>query len=187
VTDVPERTRFGATQTGADSQFRDSAAQPWDRSQMSSHPTAVDLFSGGRRIPRHDRSRLRPAAAADISSACGLTHTANLPGEFLVADLREVDAEKILTAADIAPGELGPPVRRAALPRLLHHRRPSRLGRAQQPIREVLRLADDLQPRCIVIEMSPAKAIEHHGGTDAIATAITRRLSTYLDGINTPS
>lgn len=42
------------------------------------------------------------------------THQANLPGEFLAADLRGVDAEKIVRASGVAPGELdllfaGPP------------------------------------------------------------------------------
>src|SRR6185437_1898550 len=72
-----------------------------------SQPTAIDLFSGA------DGASLGLAAAgfdlrlaADFDPACGLTHAANLPGEFIVGDIRDVDADKVLTTAGVAPGEL---------------------------------------------------------------------------------
>jgi DNA (cytosine-5)-methyltransferase 1 len=82
---------------------------------MSTAPTAIDLFSGaggaslGLTAAGYD---LR--LAADISPACALTHAANLPGEFLTADLRDIDSDKLLSAAGVSPGELdllfaGPP------------------------------------------------------------------------------
>jgi DNA (cytosine-5)-methyltransferase 1 len=123
---------------------------------MSSLPTAVDLFSGaggaslGMTSAGYD---LR--LAADVSAACGLTHTANLPGDFLVADLREVDAEKILTAAGIPAGSLdllfaGPPCQGFSIigSRVIWDER-------NNLFREVLRIAGEMQPRCIVVENVP--------------------------------
>ena len=119
-------------------------------------PTAVDLFSGaGGASLGLVNAGFDLRLAADISPACGLTHTANLPGEFLVADLREVDADKVLTAADIAPGELellfaGPPCQGFSIigARVIWDER-------NNLFREVLRIAQDVQPRCIVIENVP--------------------------------
>ncbi len=123
---------------------------------MSNRPTAVDLFSGaGGASLGIAGAGYDLRLAADISSACGLTHAANLPGEFLVADLRGVDAEKILTAADITPGDLdllfaGPPCQGFSIigSRVVWDER-------NNLFREVLRLAGDLQPRCVVIENVP--------------------------------
>lgn len=121
-----------------------------------SRPTAVDLFCGaggaslGMAAAGYD---LR--LAADNNSACGLTHTANLPGDFLVADLREVDSEKVLTSAGLGVGDLdllfaGPPCQGFSIigARVIWDER-------NNLFREVLRLARDLQPRCIVIENVP--------------------------------
>src|SRR5262249_43059071 len=77
--------------------------------------TAVDLFCGaGGASLGLIGAGFDLRLAADIDPACALTHTANLPGEYLVADLREVDADKVLNTAGIVPGELdllfaGPP------------------------------------------------------------------------------
>jgi DNA (cytosine-5)-methyltransferase 1 len=118
--------------------------------------TAVDLFSGaggaslGLVAAGYD---LR--LASDISPACGWTHTANLPGDFLVADLREVDADKILTAASVGVGDLdllfaGPPCQGFSMigARVVWDQR-------NNLFREVLRLAGEVKPRCVVIENVP--------------------------------
>jgi len=93
--------------------------------------------------------------AADISPACGLTHTANLPGEFLVDDLREVDADKVLATAGVAPGELdllfaGPPCQGFSIigARVIWDER-------NNLFREILKIAQDVKPRCILIENVP--------------------------------
>jgi DNA (cytosine-5)-methyltransferase 1 len=119
-------------------------------------PTAIDLFSGagGASLGLTDAGfDLR--LATDFDPACGLTHAANLPGEFIVGDIREVDADKVLTTAGIAPGELdllfaGPPCQGFSMigARVVWDER-------NNLFREVLRLGRDLRPRCIVIENVP--------------------------------
>src|SRR6266536_673988 len=121
-----------------------------------SPPTAVDLFcgAGGASLGLVDEGYdLR--LAADISPACGLTHTANLPGEFLVDDLREVDADKVLATAGVAPGELdllfaGPPCQGFSIigARVIWDER-------NNLFREILKIAQDVKPRCILIENVP--------------------------------
>jgi DNA (cytosine-5)-methyltransferase 1 len=119
-------------------------------------PTAIDLFSGagGASLGLTDAGfELR--LAADFDPACGLTHAANLPGEFIVGDIREVDADKVLTTAAVAPGELdllfaGPPCQGFSMigARVVWDKR-------NNLFREVLRLGRELRPRCIVIENVP--------------------------------
>lgn len=118
--------------------------------------TAVDLFSGaGGASLGLIGGGFDLRLAADLHPACGLTHKANLPSEFLVADIRDVDAEKVLNTADIAPGELdllfaGPPCQGFSMigARVVWDVR-------NNLFREVLRLAGDLKPRCVVIENVP--------------------------------
>ena len=65
--------------------------------------TAVDLFCGaGGASLGLVRAGYDLRLAADSDPACGMTHKANLPGEFLGADLRGVDVDKILTTAAVA-------------------------------------------------------------------------------------
>jgi DNA (cytosine-5)-methyltransferase 1 len=93
--------------------------------------------------------------ASDFNQACSLTHQANLPGEFITGDLRDVDAAKVMTAADVAPGELdvmfaGPPCQGFSIigSRVVWDKR-------NNLFREVLRLASEVKPRCVVIENVP--------------------------------
>src|SRR5690348_1908 len=85
----------------------------WQAEPMS--PTAVDLFAGaGGASLGLLRAGWDIRLAADIDPACALTYQANLPGEFLTADLRAVQTEKVINTAGISPGELdllfaGPP------------------------------------------------------------------------------
>jgi DNA (cytosine-5)-methyltransferase 1 len=111
-----------------------------------SQPTAIDLFSGagGASLGLADAGfDLR--LAADLDPACGLTHAANLPGEFIVGDIRDVDADKVLTTAGVAPGELdllfaGPPCQGFSMigARVVWDER-------NNLFREVLRLGRDLR------------------------------------------
>lgn len=119
-------------------------------------PTAVDLFcgAGGASLGLVQASwDLR--LATDVDLACSSTHRANLPGDFLTADLRTVDTDKVLAAADVSPGQLdllfaGPPCQGFSIigSRVVWDKR-------NNLFKEVLRLASELQPRCVVIENVP--------------------------------
>lgn len=123
---------------------------------MAASLTAVDLFSGaGGASLGLTEAGFDLRLAVDLDPVYGMTHHANLPGEFLSADLRWVDADKILQTADIAPGQLdllfaGPPCQGFSMigSRVVWDKR-------NNLFREVLRLAEDLQPRCVVIENVP--------------------------------
>jgi DNA (cytosine-5)-methyltransferase 1 len=93
--------------------------------------------------------------AVDVDPACGMTHQANLPGEFLSADLRAVELDKMMATAGVAHGELdllfaGPPCQGFSIigSRVLWDPR-------NNLYREVLRLAGGLRPQCVVIENVP--------------------------------
>jgi DNA (cytosine-5)-methyltransferase 1 len=126
----------------------------WQADSMT--PTAIDLFSGaGGASLGLVQAGWDLRLAADVDPACSLTHRANLPGEFLTADLRGVDAAKVMSAADIAPGQLdllfaGPPCQGFSIigSRVVWDKR-------NNLFREVLRLASELRPRCVVIENVP--------------------------------
>jgi DNA (cytosine-5)-methyltransferase 1 len=119
-------------------------------------PTAVDLFSGaGGASLGLVNAGFDLRLAVDVDPVYGLTHAANLPGEFLTADLRTVEVDKVLTAAGVAPGELdllfaGPPCQGFSMigARVVWDER-------NNLFREVLRLAQGIRPRCIVIENVP--------------------------------
>ncbi|HEV2376126.1 MAG TPA: DNA cytosine methyltransferase, partial [Streptosporangiaceae bacterium] len=116
--------------------------------------------------------------AVDMDPVFGLTHTANLPGEFLAADLRAVEADKVLAAAGVAPGELdllfaGPPCQGFSIigARVVWDER-------NNLFREVLRLAQGTRPRCVVIENVPG-LVNLAGG--AYLRAILEGLQTLED------
>jgi DNA (cytosine-5)-methyltransferase 1 len=119
-------------------------------------PTAIDLFSGaGGASLGLVRAGWDLRLASDFNQACSLTHRANLPGEFITGDLRDVDAAKVMTAADVTPGELdvmfaGPPCQGFSIigSRVVWDKR-------NNLFREVLRLASEVRPRCVVIENVP--------------------------------
>ena len=126
----------------------------WQAEPMS--PTAVDLFCGaGGASLGLVQAGWDLRLATDVDPACSLTHQANLPGEFLTADLRTVDADKVMGAADVSPGELdllfaGPPCQGFSIigSRVVWDKR-------NNLFKEVLRLASELRPRCVVIENVP--------------------------------
>lgn len=145
-----------ARDTGADrTDMPDGGGSPWEPFGMSG-ATAVDLFCGaGGASLGLVRAGCDLRLAADSNPACGMTHKANLPGEFLGADLRGVDADKVLTMAGVAPGELdllfgGPPCQGFSIigARVVWDER-------NNLFREVLRLARETRPLCVVIENVP--------------------------------
>lgn len=129
-----------------------------------SQPTAIDLFSGaGGASLGLAGTGFDLRLATDFNPACGLTHTANLPGEFIVGDIREIDADKVTATAELVPGELdlmfaGPPCQGFSMigARVVWDER-------NNLFREVLRLGRDLRPRCIVIENVPGLVTLAHG------------------------
>ncbi len=118
--------------------------------------TAVDLFCGaGGASLGLVRAGWDLRLAADIEPACSLTHQTNLPGVFISDDLRSTDSDKLASAADISPGQLdllfaGPPCQGFSMigSRVVWDKR-------NNLFREVLRLASELQPQCVVIENVP--------------------------------
>jgi len=126
----------------------------WQAEPMS--PTAVDLFCGaGGASLGLMRSGWDLRLATDVDLACSLTYRANLPGEFLTADLRTVDVNMVMDIADVSPGQLdllfaGPPCQGFSIigSRVVWDKR-------NNLFKEVLRLASQLRPRCVVIENVP--------------------------------
>src|SRR5260221_64575 len=118
--------------------------------------TAVDLFCGaGGASLGLVRAGWELRLAADVDLACSLTHQANLPGEMHTEELRTVESDKLASAADITPGHLdvlfaGPPCHGFSMigSRVVWDKR-------NNLFKEVLRLASELQPRCVVIENVP--------------------------------
>jgi DNA (cytosine-5)-methyltransferase 1 len=118
--------------------------------------TAVDLFSGaGGASMGLVQAGFDLRLAVDIDPMCGLTHQANLPGEFLCGDLRVIDSEKILRTVDLGPRELdllfaGPPCQGFSMigSRVVWDER-------NNLFREALRVTRQLQPKAVVIENVP--------------------------------
>lgn len=118
--------------------------------------TAIDLFCGaGGASLGLLRAGWDVRLATDIDQACSRTYQANLPGKFLTADLRKVSADELLAAGGVTPGQLdllfaGPPCQGFSIigSRVVWDER-------NNLFREVLRLASELRPRCVVIENVP--------------------------------
>jgi|HubBroStandDraft_1064217.scaffolds.fasta_scaffold18418_2 DNA (cytosine-5)-methyltransferase 1 len=96
--------------------------------------------------------------AVDADPSCAQTHAANLPGQFMLGDLREVDGSALMDMAGLASGELdllfaGPPCHGFSIigSRVVWDER-------NNLYQEVLRLASQLKPRCVVIENVPGLA-----------------------------
>ncbi len=119
-------------------------------------PTAIDLFSGaGGASLGLVQAGFDLRLSVDVDPMYGETHSANLPGEFLAADLKSLDAHKVAHAAGIAPGELdllfaGPPCQGFSMlgSRVIWDER-------NNLYQEVLRLTQELAPRAVVIENVP--------------------------------
>jgi DNA (cytosine-5)-methyltransferase 1 len=122
-------------------------------------PTAIDLFCGaGGASLGLMRSGWDVRLATDVDLTCAMTHRANLDCEFLTADLRTVDSDKVMAAAGVSLGQLdllfaGPPCQGFSIigSRVVWDER-------NNLFKEVLRLASEMQPRCVVIENVPGLA-----------------------------
>ena len=122
-------------------------------------PAVIDLFCGaGGASLGLVKADWDLRLAVDTDPSCARTHTANLPGQFMLGDLRELDGAALMDAAGVAPGELdllfaGPPCQGFSIigSRVIWDER-------NNLFQEVLRLASQLQPRCVVIENVPGLA-----------------------------
>lgn len=122
-------------------------------------PAVIDLFCGaGGASLGLVQAGWDLRLAADFDPKSGMTHQANLPGDFLGGDLRTIDLDKVTNAAGVAPGELdllfaGPPCQGFSIigSRVVWDKR-------NNLFREVLRLTAGLRPRCVVIENVPGLA-----------------------------
>ncbi|WP_329135292.1 DNA cytosine methyltransferase [Streptomyces sp. NBC_00670] len=123
---------------------------------MHPQPTAIDLFSGaGGASLGLVRAGFNLRLSVDLHPMYGETHAANLPGQFLAADLKELDAEKIANTAAIKVDELdvlfaGPPCQGFSMlgSRVIWDER-------NNLFKEVLRVGAALRPKAIVIENVP--------------------------------
>lgn len=149
--DADSVKRRGFAATGPDRPSRLSPLVPLGR-----QPAAVDLFCGaGGASLGLLKAGFDLRLGVDIDSTYGMTHSANLVGRFMSADLRQLDADKISQAAEVAPGELdllfaGPPCQGFSMmgARVVWDER-------NNLFREVLRVASGLRPRAVVIENVP--------------------------------
>lgn len=123
---------------------------------MHPQPTAIDLFSGaGGASLGLVQAGFDLRLAVDLHPMYGETHAANLPGQFLAADLKELDAEKIANTAAVKVEELdvlfaGPPCQGFSMlgSRVIWDER-------NNLFKEVLRVGSALKPKAIVIENVP--------------------------------
>ena len=117
-------------------------------------PTAVDLFSGAGGITLGLlNAGFDVTFCSDIDPACALTHQRNFPEiPFARTGIEHLSGRDILDAAGLAPGELdvligGPPCQGFSI-----------IGQREiwDPrnglFREFLRVAEELRPRCVIIE-----------------------------------
>lgn len=119
-------------------------------------PTAVDLFAGaGGASLGLLRAGFDLRLAAEIEPDFARTHRLNLQGSVITADLRTLEAERVLDTSGLVPGELdvlfaGPPCQGFSMigPRVVWDRR-------NNLFLEVLRLAKELRPKAVVIENVP--------------------------------
>jgi DNA (cytosine-5)-methyltransferase 1 len=119
-------------------------------------PSAIDLFCGaGGASLGVLKAGFDLRLGIDLDPVYGLTHSANLPGRFLAADLRGLDVEKIGQEGEVGPGELdllfaGPPCQGFSMmgARVVWDER-------NNLFREVLRVAAGLRPRAVVLENVP--------------------------------
>lgn len=121
---------------------------------LAKGPTAVDLFSGAGGITLGLVSAgFNVVFCSDQDEACERTHQRNFPDiPFTRADIQDLDGSKILRKAGLKRGELdlligGPPCQGFSI-----------IGQREiwdprnSLFREFLRIAKELNPRCIVIE-----------------------------------
>jgi DNA (cytosine-5)-methyltransferase 1 len=122
-------------------------------------PAVIDLFCGaGGASLGLVKAGWDLRLAVDAGPSCAQTHAANLPGRFMLGDLREADGGTLMDMAGVAPGGLdllfaGPPCQGFSIigSRVVWDDR-------NNLYQEVLRIASQLRPRCVVIENVPGLA-----------------------------
>lgn len=130
------------------------------KARRKGRPTAVDLFSGAGGITLGLTSAgFDVVFCSDRDEACSATHQRNFPAiPFARESIEKLRAADILGIANLQPGELdlligGPPCQGFSI-----------IGQREiwdtrnGLFREFLRLATELQPRCVVIENVPGLA-----------------------------
>jgi DNA (cytosine-5)-methyltransferase 1 len=140
-------------------------------------PAVIDLFCGaGGASLGLVKAGWDLRLAVDADPSCAQTHAANLPGQFMLGDLREADVSALMDLAKVVPGELdllfaGPPCQGFSIigSRVVWDAR-------NNLYQEVLRLASQLKPRCVVIENVPGLATLAKG---AYLRAILEGLSAH--------
>ena len=123
-------------------------------------PKAIDLFSGAGGITLGlANAGFDVVYCSDRNEACARTHRRNFPNiPFVLGDVEKLRSSEILQVAGLEPGELdlligGPPCQGFSI-----------IGQREiwdtrnGLFREFLRLATELQPRCVVIENVPGLA-----------------------------
>lgn len=129
------------------------------RLSSSDRPTAIDLFCGAGGLTLGLlNAGFDVLLSADLDEGCGRTHCRNFGLPFLLADLAKLTGKEIQDRTGLLNGELdlligGPPCQGFSI-----------LGQRemQDPrnslFHEFLRIAKELQPKCVVIENVPGLA-----------------------------
>ena len=118
--------------------------------------TAVDLFSGaGGGSLGLVQAGFDLRMAVEMDRGAALTHQRHLPGRLIDSDIRAVSDRELLEATELGPGELdlllaGPPCQGFSI---IGPRQTSDLRNSL--FREVLRAAEVLRPRAVVMENVP--------------------------------
>ena len=124
------------------------------RSRSKARPKAIDLFSGAGGITLGlSNAGFDVVFCSDHNAACELTHRRNFPHiPFVRTDIEDLTSRQIMEATGIKPGELdlligGPPCQGFSI-----------IGQREvwDPrnglFRQFLRIAEELQPRVVIIE-----------------------------------
>lgn len=140
--------------------------------------TAVDLFSGagGISLGLQDAG-FHVLAGGDLNAAAARTYRRNFVGHaFLEADIRDLKGADIFKATGVRRRELdllagGPPCQGFSIigTRVVHDPR-------NDLFKEFLRVADEIQPRCIVMENVPGLATMARGAILAAVLEEFRRI-----------
>lgn len=127
--------------------------------RLSNRPTAIDLFCGAGGLTLGLlNAGFDVRLSADLDEGCSRTHERNFRLPFLRTDIAKLSGVEIQRHTDLAKGELdlligGPPCQGFSI-----------LGQRQMRdprnslFHEFLRIAKELQPKCVVIENVPGLA-----------------------------
>jgi len=129
------------------------------RLNLSNRPTAIDLFSGAGGITLGLlNAGFNVLLSADLDEGCARTHLRNFSLPFLQTDIAKLSGEDIQRQTGLLQGELdlligGPPCQGFSILGQREMRDPR-----NSLFHEFLRIAKELQPKCVVIENVPGLA-----------------------------